>query len=357
LTIAGRNATFQCLPRCNGRLAAAAHLPFSYRRSTVMHWIKLLLAATVMSFLVACGGDDDDDAPPPPVDAPLNLLQTLQADARFTTLVEAVNAAALADTLAGPEALTLFAPTNEAFDALLLELGLSKEQLLADTVLLTDVLTYHVLLGQVASAAIEPGKAITPVQGGFFKIDDVAGALVVTDGRNRTANIAQVDLAAANGVIHVVDKVLLPANQDIVETLAARPEFSILVEAATAANLLETLAGAGPLTLMAPNDDAFNALFTELQVTKEEFLADTALLTSVLTYHLVDALLLKAELPLDAPITTAQGETFQIASADLTITDQRARISPIVQTDVLASNGTLHTVGQVLLPAEPAAAP
>jgi uncharacterized surface protein with fasciclin (FAS1) repeats len=319
-----------------------------------MQWIRLLLAVTVMSFLAACGGDDDDDDAPPDVQAPLNLLQTLQADARFTTLVEAVNAAGLAGALTGADPLTVFAPTNDGFDALLVELGISKEALLADTALLTQVLSYHVLQDQVAVAGIELGRAITPLQGGFFKIDDVAGTLVATDGRNRTANLVQADLLAGNGVIHVLDKVLLPANQDIVQTLAARPEFSILVAAVTAANLQDALAGAGPITLVAPTDDAFNALFTELDITQEEFLADTALLTAVLGYHVVpNSLLLKADLVADTPIPTLQGETFQL-NADLQIVDGKAgrTPTPIVQTDVLASNGVIHVLAaNAILPA------
>jgi uncharacterized surface protein with fasciclin (FAS1) repeats len=312
-----------------------------------MQWIRLLLAVTVMSFLAACGGDDDDA--PPDVQAPLNLLQTLQADARFTTLVEAVNAAGLAGALTGADPLTVFAPTNDGFDALLVELGISKEALLADTALLTQVLSYHVLQDQVAVAGIELGRAITPLQGGFFKIDDEAGTLVATDGRNRTANLVQADLLAGNGVIHVLDKVLLPANQDIVQTAQALPGFSVLVEAVVAANLVSTLQGPGPFTVFAPTDAAFTALLAELGITKDALLADTALLTQVLTYHVVSGRVLKADVPVGTPIPTVQGETFSVG-ATLAITDQRNRTANITATDVLTTNGVIHVIDRVILP-------
>ena len=111
---------------------------------------------------------------------------------------------------------TVFAPTNAAFAAALTELGLTKAQLLANKPRLTTVLTYHVLPARVPSTAIPFGKAITTVQGSILKIDNVAGAVVITDGRNRTSKVVTPDVAASNGVVHIVDKVILPADKNIV---------------------------------------------------------------------------------------------------------------------------------------------
>jgi uncharacterized surface protein with fasciclin (FAS1) repeats len=158
------------------------------------------------------------------------------------------------------------------------------------------------------------------------------------------------DVQASNGVIHAIDKVLLPANKNIVETAVATPTFSILVEAVVAADLADTLSGVGPFTVFAPTDAAFGALLTELNVTKAQLLADTALLTKVLTYHVVPGRILKAGVPVGAPITTVQGETFTV-NASLAITDQRARSANITATDVLASNGVIHVIDKVILPA------
>jgi uncharacterized surface protein with fasciclin (FAS1) repeats len=261
-----------------------------------------------------------------------------------------VTAAGLASTLSGPGPFTVFAPTNDAFAALLTELGVTKDQLLADTALLTAVLTYHALPAQVKAAEVPLGKAVTTAQGGVFKVDSTAGKLVITDERNRTSNITATDVMATNGVIHVIDKVILPADKTIVATAQSLPQFSILVEAVVAAGLVDALNGTGPLTVFAPTNDAFAALLTELGVTKDQLLADTALLTAVLTYHVVDGRVMKADVPLNTPIKTLQSGTFTVDSS-LAITDQRMRKASIVGTDVLASNGVIHVIDKVILPA------
>ena len=296
------------------------------------------------ALITACGGGNDPD----PVVVP-NIVKLAQSSADLGILVEAVISAGLVDTLSGAGPFTVFAPTNAAFAALLAELGVTKAQLLANKALLTTVLTYHVVPGKVASTAIPFGKAITTAQGAVLKIDNVAGAVVITDGRNRTAKVATPDLAASNGVVHVVDKVILPADKNIVQTAQALPQFSILVEAVIAANLQGTLSGTGPFTVFAPTNDAFAALLTELGVTKAALLANAALLGKVLAYHVVAGRVLKADVPLNTPIATVQGETLTVNSS-LAIIDQRARISKITATDVLASNGVIHVIDKVILP-------
>jgi len=165
----------------------------------MIHWFRRLTALFAFAMLAACGGGDDDDA--------RNIVQTAQADARFSILVEAVVAADLASTLSAPGPFTVFAPTNTAFAALLQELGVTKEQLLADKALLTQVLTYHVVSGRVLRAQVPVGTPITTVQGQSFTID---ANLAITDQRGRTARITETDLLASNGVIHVIDRVILP---------------------------------------------------------------------------------------------------------------------------------------------------
>src|SRR5690606_12939699 len=118
----------------------------------------------------------------------------------------------------------------------------------------------------------------------------------------RISTITATDIHASNGVVHVVDRVLLPADKDIVATASGVADFSILVEAVVAAGLVSTLQSAGPFTVFAPTNAAFAALLTELNVSKEDLLADTALLTEVLTYHVVPARVLKAEVPTNTAI-------------------------------------------------------
>jgi uncharacterized surface protein with fasciclin (FAS1) repeats len=199
-----------------------------------MTWMRWLVAVAVMSLVAGCGGDDD--APPPAAQGPQSLLPTLLADARFTRLGTLLNLSGRARELAALQGATLFAPTNEAIDALLAELGLSQEQVLADPDFLRELLDYHLPElegGELRSANMQPGRAVVTGLGrGFFKVDQVDGRLAIIDSSNRRANIIQADIAASNGVIHALDKVLLPGRLSVADTLAARPEFSILREAA-----------------------------------------------------------------------------------------------------------------------------
>lgn len=308
----------------------------AFNRRTVLLAAALGASTTLLQ---ACGGSDDEHQP--------NIVELAQSNPDLSILAEAVVAAGLAPTLS-TGTITVFAPTNAAFAALLSELGVTKEALLANRPLLTAVLTYHVLGSKVARADVPLGKAITPVSGGFFKIESANG-LKITDGRNRVSTITATDIQASNGVVHLVDRVLLPADKDIVATASALPDFSILVEAVVAAGLVNTLQGAGPFTVLAPTNAAFAALLTELGVSKAALLADTALLTKVLTYHVVPARVLKAELPVNTAIATVQGQSFTV-NASLVITDQTLRTSGLAATDVFTSNGVIHVVDRVLLP-------
>jgi uncharacterized surface protein with fasciclin (FAS1) repeats len=303
------------------------------------------LALSLAAVLVACGSETADAGTPTQ-----NVVQLAQGNPDLSILVEAVVAADLAGTLSAPGPYTVFAPTNAAFAALLTELGVTKAQLLADKPLLTAVLQYHVLGARVAKAQIPLGKAITPLAGGFFKIDMSGADVVITDGRNRTSKIIATDIAASNALVHVVDKVILPANKNIVQTAQALPDFSILVEAVVAADLAATLSGPGPFTVFAPTNAAFAALLTELGVSKADLLANKPLLTAVLTYHVLGARVLKADVVPGAQPNTVQGENFSISAA-LAITDKRARMANIVATDVLTSNGVIHVIDRVILPA------
>jgi uncharacterized surface protein with fasciclin (FAS1) repeats len=306
----------------------------------MLKWIRLSMAALATSFVAACGGGDNP---------PFTIADVTATDSRFGTLNQALVNTGLQTTLLQSGTFTVFAPTDDAFNALATELGITRAQLLADRALLTSVLQYHVLGSTVPRASVPLGRAITPLAGGVFKVDSVGGNLVITDGRNRTSRITATDIGATNGVIHVVDRVLLPPNRNIVQTAQSLPQFSILVEAVIAANLQGALSGTGPLTVFAPTNDAFVALLGELGLTKAQLLANTALLTRVLTYHVLPNRTLKADITTGQAITTLQGGTFTIGS-DLAITDSRARRAGIAGTDVLTSNGVIHVIDRVILP-------
>ena len=276
-----------------------------------------------------------------------------QADPDFSILVEAVVAADLATTLSGPGPFTVFAPTNAAFAALLTELGVTKAQLLADKPLLTAVLHLpraagHGAQGRRARWARRspPWKAAssrsTPSarRPGHHRRPQPH----VEHHRHRRAGQQRRDPrhrqgAAAGRQEHRADRA------------AAAPEFSILVEAVVAADLASTLSGPGPFTVFAPTDAAFAALLAELGVTKAQLLADTALLTKVLTYHVVPRP--RARRPTcrwARPSPRCRARPSRV-DATLAITDQRGRTANIAATDVLASNGVIHVIDKVILPA------
>ena len=150
--------------------------------------------------MAACGGSDDDHEP-------RSIVATAQATPSLSILVEAVVAAGLVDALNAPGPLTVFAPTNDAFASLLAELGVTKEALLANKTLLTSVLTYHVVSGRVLKADVPINTPIKSLQGATFT---VGADLKITDGRGRKAGITTTDIVCSNGVVHVIDKVILP---------------------------------------------------------------------------------------------------------------------------------------------------
>lgn len=139
----------------------------------------------------------------------MNVVQTAQSNSNFSLLVEAVVAADLAGALSNPNAhYTVFAPTNAAFMQALKETGMTKEQLFANKPLLTKILGYHVINGNMAMYAkdVKPGNVMTVSQDTLM----VTPKGQLMDEMGRTTNIIKTDIAASNGVIHVVDRVLMP---------------------------------------------------------------------------------------------------------------------------------------------------
>jgi uncharacterized surface protein with fasciclin (FAS1) repeats len=169
---------------------------------------------------------------------------------------------------------------------------------------------------------------------------------VLTEATVTTANVV-----ASNGVIHVIDKVLVPPGVlNLVQMAQLNPSFSVLVEAVVAANLAPTLSG-GSFTVFAPTDGAFTAALTELALTKAQLLGSPDL-AGILSYHAVAGDVRAADvvaLPKPASVTTVQGSAFTVGST-LAITDGRARSANLVATDVIASNGVIHVIDKVLLP-------
>jgi uncharacterized surface protein with fasciclin (FAS1) repeats len=169
--------------------------------------------------LAACGDDSDSDSAQSgdPVEtteaaddtASMDIVEIASANPEFSTLVAAVDAAGLVETLQGEGPFTVFAPTNDAFDAALADLDLTADELLADTELLTSVLTYHVVEGEFFAADVVEldGQEVETVNGESVTITVDGDTVMVND-----ANVVTADVDASNGVIHVIDAVLVPAG-------------------------------------------------------------------------------------------------------------------------------------------------
>lgn len=333
--------------------------------------LRRLSAPLVIAAAVGLAGCGDGHHPTP------TIAETAAASPQFSTLAAVANfvGGEVATLLTSPGSLTVFAPTNAAFDALARELTGNQaavaSSLLSDAnrPLLDTVLRYHVLGTRVASTAVPIGQPIDPVLAGTdsFRIDRAGTALVITDGRFRTSRIVQTDLSASNGVIHAIDKVILPPeavpSRSIAQIAAGNENFSSLVAALGFASingdLVTLLSGSGSFTVFAPDNAAFDALARELtgnpQATAAALLVpgNEALVRSVLQYHVLTTQVLRDQVPLGTPIATAQGGNFAVTSQNgaLTITDARNRTARIVATDVRATNGVVHVLDRVILPA------
>ena len=288
----------------------------------------------------------------PTVAAPKDIVDTAVAAGGFTTLVAAVQAAGLVDALKGEGPFTVFAPTDEAFAALPKE---TLDALLADPKALAEILTYHVLAGKVMAADVTDGLSAPTLAGPAVAFTIVDGKPMIND-----ANIVATDVVASNGVIHVIDKVILPPAEeaampeamDIVDTAVAAGSFTTLVAAVQAAGLVDALKGEGPFTVFAPTDEAFAALPKE---TLDALLADPKALAEILTYHVLAGKVMAADVTdgLSAPTLAGPAVVFTIVDGKPMINDAN-----IVATDVVASNGVIHVIDKVILPpAEEAAKP
>ena len=277
---------------------------------------------------------DDDDS----VGATDSIYGIASMNADFETLTAAVDAAGLMATLddddAGP--FTVFAPTDAAFDAL--PAGLLGK-LLADGDLLTSILTYHVVPTAVDSTTVVTLDSATTLQGEDVTIEVDAGTVTING-----ATVTVVDIEATNGIIHVIDAVLVPPSidlpVDIVDT-AIDAGFSALAGAVTAADLVETLRSEGPFTVFAPTDEAFAAVQSAVDdMTIEE-------LTAVLLYHVVSGEVDAATVVGLDSATTVNGEDITIDASNGVVLNGSVNITV---TDVIASNGIIHVIDAVLLP-------
>lgn len=269
-----------------------------------------------------------------------DIVDTAVGAGSFKTLAAALQAAGLVDALKGDGPFTVLAPTDDAFAKLpkgtvenLLKPE-NKKQLIG-------VLTYHVVKGNVPAEQVVKLSGATSLNG--QRID-----IAVKDGKVSVdkANVVKTDIACSNGVIHVIDAVILPAGDNLVETAVKAGSFETLVAAAKAAGLAEALTGEGPLTVFAPTDEAFAKLpeGTVANLLKPE---NKQKLADILKYHVVAGRVYSP-----AAVSAGKAKTLLGQEIKISVEGKQAMVNDakILATDIDASNGVIHVIDSVILP-------
>jgi transforming growth factor-beta-induced protein len=269
-----------------------------------------------------------------------NIVEVAADAGNFSILIEAAQKAGLAEFLSTENNLTVFAPTDAAFAALLSDLGLSSfdDVPVAD---LTQILTYHVVGAKVMSTDLSTGYVPT-----LASFDSSPVSMYVTVGNtvsiNGSVSVTTADVEAENGVIHVVDKVILPPT--VVNIALANENFTTLVQAVVKAGLVDALSADGPFTVFAPTNAAFAALFAQLGISGIDDLTAEQLIP-ILTYHVVPGNVVSTELS-SGEVGTLNGQNLSVdLSAGVKINE-----SEVIAADIQGSNGVVHVIDQVLLP-------
>ncbi len=287
----------------------------------VVHLIDSVLIPEGLS------ADADMDNMPSIVDLVVN-------DARFSILKDLLIQADLVDALANGE-FTVFAPTNAAFEALP---AATLEAVQNDNKLLTDILTYHVIAGSFDSKALVNTSYFKTLSGQFAVVTQNNGLSIA----NAELNLDNLDIQASNGIVHVINDVMLPPMKTIVGTAQAAGNFTTLLAAAQAAGLVDALNGPGPLTVFAPTD----AAFAKIQSTVEDLLTKPEVLRQVLLYHVIEGNVFSKQVLASDSFDTLQGSSIDI-SLDGTAKVNNANI---VATDIVTTNGVIHVIDSVLVP-------
>lgn len=268
-----------------------------------------------------------------------NIVETAVEAGNFKTLAAALAAADLVEAVKGPGPFTVFAPTDEAFAKLpkgTVETLLKPE----NKAKLAAILTYHVVPGKVMAKDVVNVKGAKSLNGQRIDVT-VAGGNVSVDG----AKVVKTDIACSNGVIHVIDSVILPADGNIPTVAEKAGTFKTLLAAAKAAGLVDALSGDKALTVFAPTDEAFAAL---PKGTVEDLLKpeNKDKLASILKYHVVEGRVYSEDVVATKAAKTLQGGSITVSLKDGVYVDS----AKVLKTDIDASNGVIHVINKVLLP-------
>lgn len=312
----------------------------------LLNFSKRFLAVSMVglsSFLVSCTDDDII------VEENSSIVDVVVGSANFSTLESAVIKANLSSVLNGNGPFTVFAPDNEAFNASGVTSSVIQE-LSSDQ--LKEILLYHTLSSKVNSASIQTGSniAVETANGDDVYITKNSNGVFVNGWK-----VKQADIMVSNGVIHSLERVLMPAAGNLVEVAQANANLSYLVAAVLRAsqgttNVAQVLTSAGPFTVFAPTNQAFiNAGFPTIAAIEA---ADPNTLASILTYHVLSARAFSSDLTNGQSLTTVNGGTLSVALGTTATIKGKANTtaSTITSVNIMASNGVVHLIDQVLLP-------
>jgi len=278
-----------------------------------------------------------------------NLVEVLTKHGA-TKLVDLAVKAGLADTLTGDGPLTVFAPTNEAIEALPADLVSS---LMEDTEMLKQVLLFHVVAGEITSSMADnniqlPSVAGQPLLVNLYLKSKYYDGFITINGKR----VVKADQKASNGLIHYIDGVMLPPKGDLLATVLGDERFSTMVAAVKAADLVDVIGGAKAMTIFAPTNDAFAKIPADAL---SALLEDKEALTKVLMRHGVGGSVMFSKGIMWAETETAGGETIatQVFRRGVikvvSVTEDGTRTAArVVDADIAASNGVIHAIDTVL---------
>ncbi|MBN2859130.1 MAG: fasciclin domain-containing protein [Sphaerochaetaceae bacterium] len=294
--------------------------------------VMVLMSVLALSVVIGAGVRESDAMVEP------TIVDIASADGRFTTLVAALQASDLVESLQGEGPFTVFAPTDDAFAKL--PAG-TVEALLGDIPTLADILLYHVVSGEVMASDVVGLSSAEAANGKSIDIRVEDSSVMLNDSK-----VIITDIKARNGVIHVIDTVLLPPvdTPSIAQIAAGDRRFTTLVAALGAAGLVVTLDSEGPFTVLAPTDDAFAKLPAG---TVEALLADIPTLTDILLYHVIPGKIMASDVMAFASQRTANGDDVILSMSKGDVTIQGANV---LIADIEAENGVIHVIDTVLLP-------
>jgi len=299
------------------------------------------LALATMVLISSCNKDEEE---PIPETLP-SIVEIATSTDDFSILVEALTKADLVTALQGDGPFTVFAPTNQAFENLFSKLGVDGiDDLSAEA--LTPILLYHVVAADAKSSSlttsyVETLNATAPSSNSVSLFVEVEGGVML----NGMSTVSTADVEASNGVIHIIDEVLLPPT--VVDFAISNPNFSILVEAVSKAGLVEALSAEGPFTIFAPTNEAFEALFAELNVSGVADLSAEAL-TPILLYHVVSGNVTSSMVSTGMVPTLNTEASLDIMASEAGVTINES--TNVVAVDVQGTNGVIHVIDKVLLP-------